>query len=79
MVRTGHPPAGIAQGGRHGGDRGVFENAEGRLPAQPRGYYAETDVWPRGPDGRGAERLIFGRSGEVWYSPDHYRTFERIR
>lgn len=79
MQRTGRPPAGIAQGGRHGGDRGVFENFEGRLPAQPRGYYTETDVWPRGPDGRGAERLIFGRGGEVWYSGDHYRSFERVR
>ena len=79
MTRTGRPPAGIAQGGRRGGDRGVFENAEARLPAQPRGYYHETDVWPRGPDGRGAERLIFGSGGEVWYSGDHYRSFERVR
>jgi guanyl-specific ribonuclease Sa len=79
MTRTGRPPAGVAQGGRRGGARGVFENAEGRLPGQPRGYYQESDVWPRGPDGRGAERLVFGRRGEVWYSGDHYRSFERIR
>jgi guanyl-specific ribonuclease Sa len=79
MDRTGEPPAGVAQGGRRNGARGVFDNAEGRLPAQPRGYYTETDVWPRGGSGRGAERLIFGRSREVYYTADHYRTFIRVR
>jgi guanyl-specific ribonuclease Sa len=79
MDRTGRPPAGVAQGGRRGGGRGVFENAEGRLPAQPSGYYTETDVWPRGEGGRGARRLIFGRGREVYYTADHYRTFVRIR
>jgi guanyl-specific ribonuclease Sa len=79
MDRTGHPPAGVAQGGRHGGTRGVFENAEGRLPREAGGYYTETDVWPRGEGGRGARRLIFGRGGEVYYTADHYRTFVRVR
>jgi hypothetical protein len=79
MDRTGRPPAGVAQGGRHGGTRGVFENAEGRLPRQAAGYYTETDVWPRGEGGRGARRLIFGRGGEVYYTADHYRTFVRVR
>jgi ribonuclease len=75
---TGHPPAGVAQGGRRGSQRGVFLNAERRLPGRPPGYYHESDVWPRQRGGRGAERLIFGREGEVFYSPDHYRTFIRI-
>ena len=79
MDRTGRPPEGVAQGGRHGGTRGIFENAEGRLPRQAYGYYAETDVWPRGEGGRGARRLIFGRGGEVYYTADHYRTFVRVR
>ena len=79
MDRSGRPPAGISQGGRRAGRRGVFENAEGRLPPQPRGYYTETDVWPRGPGGRGAQRLIFGKGGEVYYTADHYRTFRRVR
>src|SRR5438874_86576 len=43
MDRSGRPPAGVAQGGRRAGRRGVFENAEGRLSPQPRGYYTETD------------------------------------
>ena len=79
MDRTGRPPAGVAQGGRRGGQRGVFQNLEGRLPAQPPGYYAETDVWPRGAGGRGTRRLIFGRGGEVYYTADHYRTFVKVR
>lgn len=77
--RTGHPPAGVAQGGRRSGKPGVFENAEGRLPRQADAYYTETDVWPRGAGGRGARRLIFGRGGEVYYTADHYRTFVRVR
>lgn len=79
MDRTGRPPEGVAQGGRRGGQRGLFENAEGRLPRRPRGYYVESDVWPRGPGGRGAERLVFGREGEVYYTSDHYDSFTRLR
>lgn len=79
MDRSGKPPPGVSQGGRRGGTRGGFENAEGRLPAQPRGYYIESDVWPKRANGRGAERLVFGRDGGVWYSADHYRSFVRVR
>jgi len=77
LDQTGTPPSGVAQGGR--GGRGVFQNAEGRLPRRPPGYYTESDVWPRGRGGRGAERLVVGREGEVYYSADHYRSFERLR
>jgi guanyl-specific ribonuclease Sa len=77
--RTGRPPTGVAQGGQRGGPPGQFANAERRLPAQPPGYYTESDVWPRGGGGRGAERLVFGRGGEVYYTRDHYRSFERVR
>ena len=79
MDRTGRPPTGVAQGGRRGGRRGVFEHAERRLPVHPSGYYHESDVWPPRAAGRGADRLIFGRDGEVYYSADHYRTFVRLR
>ncbi len=76
---TGRPPDGVAQGGRRGGSRGTFQNAEGRLPRRAPGYYVESDVWPRGPTGRGALRLIVGRQGEVFFSSDHYRSFVRLR
>lgn len=74
MRRTGRPPEGVVQGGR----RGVFENRERRLPRQRPGYYRESDIWPRSTGGRGAERLVFGRRGEVYYSRDHYKTFIEI-
>jgi ribonuclease T1 len=57
----------------------VFENRERRLPAKPYGYYHEF-VQPtpheRGP---GGQRVVMGRNGEVYYSPDHYRTFQHLR
>lgn len=79
MDATGRPPEGVVQGGRRGGPRGVFDNREGRLPRRGPGYYVESDVWPRGPGGRGSHRLVFGREREVYYTADHYRTFTRLR
>jgi guanyl-specific ribonuclease Sa len=78
MDRTGAPPDGVAQGGRRGARKGVFQNAEGRLPRKALGYWIESDVWPRkGP--RDAERLIFGREREVYWTRDHYESFFRLR
>ena len=78
MDESGGPPEGVAQGGRRGGVKGVFQNAEGQLPRKAAGYWIESDVWPKnGP--RGAERLIFGRDQEVYWTRDHYRTFVRLR
>lgn len=79
MDATGRPPAGVVQGGRRRGPRGVFQNAEGRLPRRPPGYYEESDVWPPGRRGRGGLRLVFGREREVYFSGDHYRSFVRLR
>jgi ribonuclease T1 len=75
----GTPPPGVRQGIRAGGERGVFQNSEGILPRQadPR-YYTEMDVRP-GTGPRGAERLVIGKRGEVYYTPDHYRSFARLR
>lgn len=78
MDRTGKPPRGVFQGGRRSGKKGVFVNAERRLPQKPAGYWIESDVWPKdGP--RDAERLVFGREGEVYWTRDHYETFVRLR
>ena len=57
----------------------VFMNREGRLPAHERGYWHEYTVPTPGSDDRGARRLVVGRGGEVYYTPDHYRTFRKIR
>lgn len=38
------------------------------------------DVIPTpGIDGTGLQRIIIGNGGEIWYSPDHYETFYRIK
>jgi ribonuclease T1 len=68
-------------------DGSVFGNFEKRLPLQARGYYREYTVPTPGSRDRGARRIIAGagringpaRSGEYYYSDDHYRSFRRIR
>jgi ribonuclease T1 len=57
----------------------VFENRERRLPARPAGYYHEFVQPTPGDDGPGAQRVILGSQGEVFYTSDHYRTFRRVR
>jgi ribonuclease T1 len=57
----------------------VFGNFERRLPPHERGYYREYTVPTPGIRHRGARRIVAGRSGELYYSDDHYRTFRRIR
>jgi ribonuclease T1 len=59
-------------------DGEIFNNAEHRLPAEPRGYYHEyTVVTPGSPD-RGPRRIIAGQDGEYYYTSDHYETFRRV-
>ncbi|MBL8480984.1 MAG: ribonuclease [Rhodocyclaceae bacterium] len=65
----------------------TFGNRERRLPAQPYGYYREYTVRTPGSPDRGPRRIVAGAgperdvrtSGEYYYSPDHYRSFKRIR
>ena len=56
----------------------AFGNREGRLPKHERGYYREFTVKTPGSRDRGARRIVAGRSGEYYYSDDHYQTFRRI-
>lgn len=53
----------------------TFQNRERLLPAEPGGYYREYTVSTPGAADRGARRLILGRHGELYYTPDHYRSF----
>jgi ribonuclease T1 len=57
----------------------VFQNREGLLPDQSTGYYQEYTVSSPGTPGRGAQRLVVGQGGEVYFTPDHYQTFVRVR
>jgi ribonuclease T1 len=56
----------------------VFENREGLLPAEPSGYYHEYTVPTPGASDRGARRIIEGSGGQLYWTGDHYRSFERI-
>ena len=62
-----------APGKSIGGDS--FGNREGVLPEGTR--YHECDVNYAG-GSRGAERLIYGDDGSVWYTDDHYESFTQL-
>jgi ribonuclease T1 len=57
----------------------VFGNFEKLLPLKERGYYREYTVRTPGTKGRGARRIVAGRGGELYYTDDHYQSFERIK
>ncbi len=71
----------IKQGGpfSYARDGVVFGNYEKLLPLKPRGYYREYTVKTPGVRNRGARRIVCGPITECYYTPDHYRTFQRIR
>ncbi len=63
----------VAPGKSIGGDR--FGNYEGLLP-EGREYY-ECDVNTDGGD-RGAERIVYSTDGLIYYTGDHYETFDLL-
>ena len=63
----------VAYGTSIGGDR--FGNYEGQLPKGEK--YYEADVNYEG-GYRGGERIIYTDDGDVWYTSDHYESFERL-
>ena len=71
----------IARGDRnsHRNDGTVFQNRERKLPAKPSGYYKEYVHPTPKLSGPGPQRVIFGTDGDAWYTPDHYKTFIKIR
>lgn len=56
----------------------VFQNRERRLPQKPAGYYHEFVHPTPGIGGPGPQRIVMGREGETYYTPDHYRSFRRL-
>lgn len=59
-----------------GGDR--FGNREGNLPGKPGRQYYEADLQAGYTDHRGPERLIFSNDGLIFYTDDHYETFQQL-
>lgn len=59
-----------------GGSR--FGNYEGRLPEKEGRSYTECDIDTLGKHSRGAKRLVFSNDGLIYYTEDHYETFELL-
>ena len=58
-----------------GGD--YFGNYEGLLPETGEDYY-ECDIDTMHARSRGAKRIIYTKSGDVWYTEDHYESYEQL-
>ena len=59
-----------------GGSR--FGNYEGLLPEKDGRTYTECDIDTLGADSRGAKRIVFSNDGLIYYTEDHYETFELL-
>lgn len=59
-------------------DGSTFNNREGILPQQPRGFYAEYTVITPDSDDRGARRIVAGDDGSRFYTSDHYSSFREV-
>lgn len=59
-----------------GGSR--FGNYEGLLPEKDGRTYQECDIDTLGAKSRGAKRLVFSNDGLIYYTGDHYESFELL-
>lgn len=59
-------------------DGTVFANRERLLPPHERGYYHEYTVKTPRLSQRGPRRLVTGQAHELYYTPDHYRSFQWV-
>lgn len=55
-----------------------FGNYEGALPEAPGRTYTECDIDTLGAKSRGAKRIVFSNDGLIYYTGDHYETFELL-
>ena len=59
-----------------GGDR--FGNYEGLLPERDGRTYYECDIDTLGAETRGAKRIVYSSDGLIYYTEDHYESFELL-
>lgn len=55
-----------------------FGNYEGLLPEKDGRKYTECDIDTLGKKSRGAKRIVFSNDGLIYYTDDHYETFELL-
>lgn len=66
----------IAPGKAIGGS--YYGNYEGLLPDADGREWTECDIGTIGQTKRGAERIVFSNDGLIYYTEDHYETFELL-
>ena len=59
-----------------GGSR--FGNYEGQLPDADDRVWTECDINTLGASSRGAERIVYSNDGLIYYTGDHYESFELL-
>lgn len=59
-----------------GGSR--FGNYEGLLPEKDGRTWTECDIDTLGASSRGAKRIVFSNDGLIYYTDDHYESFELL-
>ena len=59
-----------------GGSR--FGNYEGTLPEKDGRTYTECDIDTLGASKRGGKRIVFSNDGPIYYTENHYETFELL-
>lgn len=57
-----------------GGD--IYGNYEGTLPNHD--TYHECDIDTEDKNSRGAKRIVYSEDGDIWYTEDHYDSFELL-
>lgn len=57
---------------------GYFGNYEGLLPEAGGRTYTECDIDTLGASQRGAKRIVFSNDGLIYYTEDHYASFELL-
>ena len=55
-----------------------FGNYEGKLPKKKGRTYYECDIDTKGKRSRGPKRIVYSTDGLIYYTPDHYETFELL-
>lgn len=55
-----------------------FGNYEGLLPEAEGRYYTECDIDTMYANARGAKRIVFSNDGLIYYTEDHYESFELL-
>lgn len=59
----------------------TFANSNNQLPKEVHGFYKTYDIYPKGniKPYQYPQRFVSSSNGTVWYSPDHYKEFFKIR